>query len=217
MAACEQLRKENKQIVAIVTWTFTGRYEFRFNYHTNQRFSPWYNINIWSTHDNTSIIEREFKNKDEYVLFVQQENMRTAKQTGIADFAKMFFKHVGDSEYYELFSSFKEMLFLQLYFQQNNILYMFLTADNQFYQHPAYYRQKDIHLDVLYNQIDWTKWFFFEGGTEANHTKEPRGFYQWAVENKYPIGTTHPLEEAHQAAAELIKDKFNELVKKSLE
>jgi hypothetical protein len=37
------------------------------------------------------------------------------------------------------------------------------------------------------------------------------------VENKYPIGTTHPLEEAHTAAAKLIKEKFNEMVTKSLE
>jgi hypothetical protein len=27
----------------------------------------------------------------------------------------------------------------------------------------------------------------------------------------------HPLEEAHRAAADLIKDKFNEVVKKHLE
>jgi hypothetical protein len=37
------------------------------------------------------------------------------------------------------------------------------------------------------------------------------------VENKYPVGTTHPLEEAHTAAAELIKEKFNELVTNPLE
>ena len=37
------------------------------------------------------------------------------------------------------------------------------------------------------------------------------------MENKYPVGTTHPLEEAHQEAAKLIKEKFNELVTKPLE
>ena len=47
-----------------------------------------------------------------------------------------------------------------------------------------------------------------------NQTKEPRGFYQWAIENKYKIGTTHPLEEAHKDAAKLIEEKFNAMVKK---
>jgi hypothetical protein len=124
---------------------------------------------------------------------------------------------VGDSEYYELYSSLKEFLFLQYYLKTNSIPFIFLPADNHFYNHPNYYRQQDEFIDSLYNQIDWNNWFFFERGTKFDQTKEPRGFYQWAIENKYPIGTTHPLEESHAAAAKLIKEKFNELVTKSLE
>jgi hypothetical protein len=44
-----------------------------------------------------------------------------------------------------------------------------------------------------------------------------KGFYRWAKDNKYRMGTTHPLEEAHAAAAQLMKDRYNELVKKHLE
>ena len=91
-----------------------------------------------------------------------------------------------------------------------------LTADNHFYQHPNFARSRDEYLDNLYNQIDWSQWYFFPAGTAANETTEPRGFYQWAVENKYPIGTTHPLEPAHRAAADLLKERFNELVTKNL-
>jgi hypothetical protein len=111
----------------------------------------------------------------------------------------------------------KEILFLQLYLEHKNIPYLFTAADNHFYECPNYWRQRDKNIDALYNQIDWNKWFFFNPGSELNETKTPRGFYQWAVENKYPIGTTHPLEEAHTAAAKLIKEKFNEMVTKSLE
>jgi len=217
IAACESLKKQNKKILALVTWTFTNRYEFRFNYNTNQKISPWYSINAWSTLDDTSIIENEFKSKNDSILNSHRRHLDTIKRTGINDFAKVFFKHVGDSEYYELYSTLKEILFLQLYFEKNNIPYMFVPADNQFYEHPNYFRQRDEDIDSLYAQINWDKWFFFEGGIKAHETKEPRGFYQWAVENKYPIGTTHPLEEAHQEAFTLIKEKFNELVKKSLE
>ena len=52
----------------------------------------------------------------------------------------------------------------------------------------------------------------------SSQTTTPRGFYQWAVENKYSIGPdSHPLEQAHQDAAELIKERFDAMVKKDLQ
>lgn len=212
--ACNQYKT---QIGVIVTWTFSSRYEFRFNYNTRQKITPWYSINAWSILDKPEQIANEFKSKDDSIFNAHIDNLQTANETGVSDFAKTFFKHVGDSEYYELYSSLKEILFLQLYLEHKNIPYLFTAADNHFYECPNYWRQRDKNIDALYNQIDWNKWFFFQAGTRADETKGPRGFYQWAVENKYPIGTTHPLEQAHQAAAELIKEKFNELVNKSLE
>ena len=54
--------------------------------------------------------------------------------------------------------------------------------------------------------------------SEAWLTTSPRGFYQWAVENKYDIGPMqHPLEQAHRDAAILMQEKFNELVIKNLQ
>ena len=187
MTACEELIKEHKHPLAIVTWTFTNRYEFRFNYNTGQRISPWHSINSWNIN-----------------------------HAATAEFAESFFKHVGNSEYYELYSSLKEILFLQNYFKTNNISYLFLPADNHFYQHPNYDKHRDSYIDAIYTQIDWNKWFFFNIGKGLDQTEAPRGFYQWAVENKYRCGIqNHPLEEAHSAAAELIKEKFNELVTQS--
>ena len=204
--ACNQYKT---QIGVIVTWTFSSRYEFRFNYNTRQKITPWYSINAWSILDKPEQIANEFKSKDDGIFNAHIDNLRTANETGVSDFAKTFFKHVGDSEYYELYSSLKEILFLQLYLEHKNIPYLFTAADNHFYECPNYWRQRDKNIDALYNQIDWNKWFFFNPGSELNETKTPRGFYQWAVENKYPIGTTHPLEEAHTAAAKLIKEKFS--------
>jgi hypothetical protein len=214
---CEKLKAKNQKIMAIVTWTFTNRYEFRFNYNTEQKISPWYSINSWSITDEIAEIEKEFKTVDQEMLQRQKKNIEVAKRTGVSDFAKCFYKHVGDSEYYELYSSLKEILFLQFYFEQNNIPYLFLPANNHFYEHPNYFRQQDKYINSLYNQINWNNWFFFPPGIGPDQTERSRGFYQWAVENKYPVGTTHPLEEAHAAAAELIKEKFNELVQNSLE
>jgi len=215
MTACEKLKSQGEQITAIVTWTFTNRYEFRFNYHTGHIISPWGSINSWSIIDNIEDISKEFHVGNDLILTQQKKTLQIAKYSGVNEFAKTFFKHVGDNEYYELYSSLKEILFLQNYLKINNIPYLFLPADNHFYNHPNYYRQRDEYIDCLYNQIDWDRWFFFPSGTQPYETMEPRGFYQWAVENKYPIGTTHPLEEAHQAAAKLLQERFNELVTKS--
>lgn len=215
--ACNQYKIQSREIGVIVTWTFASRYEFRFNYNTRQKITPWYSINAWSVLDDPKKIANEFKSKNDNIFNAQIDNLKTANTTGVSDFAKVFFKHVGDSEYYELYSSLKEILFLQFYLEQNNIPYMFISADNHFYECENYYRQQDENINSLYSQINWDKWFFFGPGSDFNETKAPRGFYQWAVENKYPIGTTHPLEEAHTAAAKLIKEKFNDLVTKPLE
>jgi hypothetical protein len=64
-------------------------------------------------------------------------------------------------------------------------------------------------------EIRWDNWYLFPPGIEPSDTLQPRGFYQWAIENKYNIGPNgHPLEDAHKDAANLIKEKFDELVKK---
>lgn len=135
--------------------------------------------------------------------------------TNHRDFSEQYFKHVGNNEYYEIYSVLKEILYLQQYCQQNHIPYMFLTADNQFYQHDNYHRRSDQGLDNLIGQIVWDNWFWFSPGVEANETPAPRGFYQWAVENKYRVGPDgHPLEQAHYDAFEMMQRKFDELVKK---
>lgn len=66
-------------------------------------------------------------------------------------------------------------------------------------------------------KIDYNNWYMFPAGTNKDYeTLTPRGFYQWALENKYSVGSDgHPLEQAHQDAYNLIKDKFNELVQKN--
>ncbi len=71
-------------------------------------------------------------------------------------------------------------------------------------------------FDVVdHTKLDMSKWYLFPPAAEEHNTRTPRGFYQWAVENKYSIGLEfHPLEDAHLDASKLIKEKFDELVKK---
>lgn len=199
----------------IVSWTFPGRFEFRFNYNTEQRKSPWYTITPWTVETNLSNIEKEFITKNDQVLLHQSKHIERAKKTGVQEFAQIFYQHVGSSEYWEIYCTLKEIVYLQNYLKIQNIPYLFTCADNSiFYNYTI--NNADTVISSLYKQIDQDKWFWFPPGNSAQQTCEPRGFYQWAMENKYPIGTTHPLEQAHLDASKLMQRKFNELVKKYL-
>lgn len=209
IAFCEQA---TTQLAVLVSWTFVGRYEFRFNYDTQQRNSPWYTITPWTINDDVS---EEFHNKNFWVEYHQKKAISRAKNTGIHNFAESFYYHVGSSEYWEVYSSLKEVVYLSNYLRVKNIPYLFTCADNSIrYNHTI--SQPDVVISSLLQQIDWNHWFWFPEGTNPQDTQNPRGFYQWAVENKYRMGTTHPLEEAHQDAAQLMQGKFNEMVKKHL-
>ena len=92
----------------------------------------------------------------------------------------------------------------QEYCEYHHIPYLFTCVDNCL-------------IELLSSKTNWDHWYMFPPGTEPGNTLTPRGFYQWAVENKYSKGIdSHPLEDAHRDAAELIRGKFNELVKKSI-
>jgi hypothetical protein len=193
----------------IVSWTFPSRYEFRFNYDTQQKKSPWYSFNPWTV-DSIKNIQKEYLSDDPHVVLAQIEHNSRARMSGVADFANVFFKHVGGSEYWELYSSFKEIVYLQNYLKIKNIPYLFTCADTYMFYHNT---DVDLTLKSLFGQIDFDHWYLFPKGAKWE-TPTPRGFYQWAIENKYPVGTTHPLEQAHCDAAKLMQEKFNELVKK---
>jgi hypothetical protein len=101
----------------------------------------------------------------------------------------------------------REILQLQQYLEYHKFPYLFTCADNCVVtNHP---------------KINWDRWFLFpvvpNSGWHTN--EEPRGFYQWALENKYELALMdrHPLEQAHVDAANLMRGKFDELVKEYME
>lgn len=103
----------------------------------------------------------------------------------------------------EQLNSDEYILDLQGYLEFHKFKYLFTCADNCVITHNS--------------DINWENWFLFPPAKESWLTTEPRGFYQWAVENKYKCGPEqHPLEQAHRDAATLIQDKFYELVKKPI-
>ena len=210
MAECEQ----HPSCAVIVSWTFPGRYEFRFNYDTKQLKSPWHAINSWTIQSTDDVVQ-QLRNPDPGVIDGFRRHKNTAESTGIAAFSRTYYEHVGSSEYWEVYSALKEIVYLQNYLQVKQIPYLFTCADTGiFYNYTI--DHADQFILSLKQQIDMTHWYLFPAGTGADQTQHARGFYQWAIENKYPVGTTHPLDAAHQAASELMKEKFNEMVTKSL-
>jgi hypothetical protein len=211
MNTCEA--HKSKELFVFVLWTFTHRYEFRFNYNTHRRNTPWYSINLWDIVDNPAKLKKEFANFDPDVFDSHVKNKVLIDNVGMTDFVKTFYKHVGNSEYYETYSTLKEILFLQQYLDLNKIPYLFAPADIYLENHNNCLKHsQDATMSTVYNQINWDNWYTFPPGAGKHETEHDRGFYQWAIENKYPAGTTHPLEQAHADAAHLMKDKFNELV-----
>ena len=200
----------------VVSWTFPGRYEFRFDYDTQQKKSPWYSINAWTIKSDLDSIKNEFVTDNTFILIQQKQNIERARHTGVADFADVFYRHVGGSEYWEIYSSLKEIVYLQNYLVLKQIPFLFTCADNRIFNSYTVDNADSVIASLL-NQLDHDRWFWFPEGQGSNQTNTPRGFYQWAVENKYPVGTTHPLEQAHKDAYILMQGKFNELVTKHIQ
>ena len=199
MNMCESLQDVS---LVFVTWTFPGRYEFRFNYDTEERWGHWYSLTPWSVIDDIEIIKKDFKSDDPIILEHHVNNLNRAKKTGVSAFAKSFYQHVGDSGYYELWNSYTEIVMLQQYLQIKGIPYIFTTVDECLLEN--YKRWLEESISTLYNQIDLSRWVMFP---------KKRGFYTWARDEKYPFGTTHPLEEAHYDAFKYIKENYYDMVK----
>lgn len=186
MTSCQKHIDQGNDIFVTVMWSFPSRYEFRFRYDTHERDAPWYTITPWTHERDQNVILDAFKNFKETIFDHYKRNQLTAQSTGLADFSEHFFKDVGDSEYYELYTTVKEMVFLQEWLKQRNIKYMYTYVDECIFEHNT---QIDSYLKTLYDSLDLTK--IYRPG-------EFCGFFKWAQEGGYPFGATHPLEPAHQ-------------------
>jgi len=186
MTACQKHIEQGHNIFVTVMWSFPSRYEFRFTYDTHERDAPWYTITPWTHERDQSVILDAFKNFKETVFDHYKRNQLTAQSTGLADFSEHFFKDVGDSEYYELYTTVKEMVFLQEWLKQRNIKYVYTYVDDCIFNHNT---PMDSYLKTLYDSLDLTK--IYNPGKFC-------GFFKWAQEGGYPFGATHPLEPAHE-------------------
>ena len=200
MTACHKHLALGHDIFVSVMWSWPTRYEFRFRYDTHEHESPWCTITPWTHERDQNVILDAFKNFKETVFDHYKRNQLTAQTTGIADFSEHFFKDVGDSEYWELYTSIKEMVFLQDWLKQRNIDYLFTYVDDCLFKHNT---PLDSTLKTLYDSLDLDKIYLPD---------QFEGFYKWAMDNNYPLGATHPLEEAHEDFKSMILPFINQFM-----
>ena len=172
-----------------VMWSFPNRYEFRFAYDTGHIDSPWYSVNPWTYNDQN--FADHFHNKDDEVLQAQQANRANAEATGISDFAKSYVENVAQTEYWELYTSWCEIVMLQNYLDNQDIPYRFLCVDNSLLESNC---EIDTTLTTLRQSINWFA-----------HNE---GMYNWAKRTEQPFYTTHPHESAHIEWINMLYDRI---------
>jgi len=163
-----------------VMWSFPNRYEFRFAYETGHIDSPWYSINPWTHNDDN--FEDHFFNKDDSTLKHQQANRTNAEALGMSNFAKSYVKNVAQTEYWETYTSWCEIVMLQNYLIKHDINYIFTYVDNSLFRGI----EMDGTLTALRSDIDMKKFV------------DNEGMFNWAKRTKQKFYTTHPHESAHE-------------------
>ena len=163
-----------------VMWSFPNRYEFRFAYETGHIDSPWYSINPWTHNDDN--FEDHFFTKDDSTLKDQQANRTNAELLGITDFAKSYVLNVAQTEYWEIYTSWCEIVMLQNYLIKHDINYMFTYVDDSLFEFNG---EIDNTLTTVRADIDMKKFV------------DNEGMFNWAKRTKQDFYTTHPTEKAH--------------------
>jgi hypothetical protein len=187
----------------VVMWTFLSRYDWAMPRHSVLENTRWASISPWDTNSGNEEAFRKLSGSE-----TQQEIWRvrkeTFKETGVRDFAEAIYKYAAN-QYHETYLSWKSIIWLQNILEKKQIPYMFTLADNSlFYQELTHHKDQDSFMNTLHSEIDLSKWYFFG--------ERCMGFNQWALLNDYPRGTTHPLDQAHADAVQLMLPTFNKLI-----
>ena len=187
----------------VVMWSFPSRYDWAMPRHKVLEDTRWASISPWDTNAGNKEAFRVMTGSE-----TQQEQWRTKRdlfrETGVHGLAEAIYKY-GANQYHETYLGWKSIIWLQNILEKKKIPFMFTLADNTlFYDEFKHHKDQDPFIKALHGEIDLTKWFSFG--------ERMMGFNQWALLNDYPRGTTHPLDEAHEDAVQLMLPTFNKLI-----
>ena len=187
----------------VVMWSFNSRYDWAMPRHRELEGTRWATISPWDTNMAADERHQALAGSE-----AQQEQWKRRQdlmiETGVKPFAEAIYRHAAN-QYHETYLSWKSIIWLQNILEKRKIPFMFTLADNSlFYNEFEQHKDQDTFITALHSEIDFTKWFSFG--------ERMMGFNQWALLNDYPRGTTHPLDEAHRDAVQLMLPTFNKLI-----
>ena len=190
---------KSRDLLVVVMWTFTSRYDWAMPRHKLLKDSRWVAISPWDTDAGQTEAYKVLQGSQ-----IQQqiwaERSRQSLETGVKPFAESIYRYAAN-DYHETYLSWKSILWLQNIVEKKKIPYMFTLSDNSlFYKEMAHKKDQDTFLESLHKEINLENWYTFG--------ERSMGFNQWAYLNEYERGTTHPLDKAHQDAVKLMKPKF---------
>jgi len=111
----------------------------------------------------------------------------------MSKFARMYVDQVADSEYWELYTSWCEIVMLQNYLLENKRPFRFMYVDDSLFACNA---PMDATLTTLRASIHMD-WFAHD-----------EGMYNWAKRTKQEFYTTHPRESAHIEWINMLYDRI---------
>lgn len=192
--------KEDCFVVAM--WSFTSRYDWAMPRHRVLEDTRWTTITPWDTANKQAEVDEKLSGS-ESVLADFKKRREEYRETNVGPFADALYRYAANN-YHETYLSWKSIIWLQNILEKKKIPYMFTLADNTlFYEELQPLWVQDAFMEALYREIDMTKWFTFG--------ERHMGFNQWALLNKYPRATTHPLDDAHADAVKMMLPTFKKL------
>lgn len=195
----------NKVFVQVM-WTFADRNEFALAIPTADYDSPWIALTPYSHVDESESdwFKRTSKNLPTWksVYTSLKQKYEREKQLGIVDFAAQYNRLIQTSPINDSYNSVKEVLLLQNTLEQLKVPYLF-TYVNKFVMNGLFSDAKRTpgaeYVNSLRSLINKDKWFNFPNSSDMY-----QGFDDWARSNNYNYATSHPLDNAHKDASELI-------------
>ncbi len=205
---------EPTDIVVQVMWTFVMRREFKLidgtlNGQIYKNDSEWLSLDPHAILDETTSdwfkeIDPNSHNYDG-VKHSLKRKFNTYKHAGVVDFGKHWYTIVSDED--DIYASLREILLLQEFLKNKNIKYVF-TYVGYWAPQMLFEQEANNYIDALRSMIDTDTWFHFPSTPTQQHYV---GFDDWARHNNYAYATSHPLEEGHKDAAELIYNHIKTL------
>lgn len=204
-----------ENIFVQIMWTFVARREFKLingtlndlmykqdsewlaldpYCGTNEAKSDWFK----KIHPDTpNYASTKFSLENKYNIY---------KGAGVVDLGKAWYNIVSDED--DVYTSLKDIFSLQNFLKIHDI--------NHIFAYTGYHVPKQLFEDEtnkyvtsLRKTIDQDSWYHFPGDWP---TSKYIGFNDWGLINNYEYATSHPLEKAHEDAAEIIYEHIEKIL-----